>query len=347
MVMCDYIQRSSLPEFRFHKRLVYKEGAIRILLFILGVVLATFSTPIGWAQGYPTKPIRMLVPFPPGGAVDLITRVTAPQVTKSFGQQVVVDNRAGGGGTIATEMLVRSKPDGYTLMMASGAYSANAALHKLTYDPLNDIQPITQIGETGLIVVVSPSGPIKSLKDLIAFAKTNPGKLNYGSSGTGGITHLAIELFKLESNTDLTHVPYKGMGPALTALMGGEIDVTFGSIPSTISYVKSGQLRAIAVTGAKRSGALPDVPTVDETVTGFDAVNWFGIIGPKGISQDVVTTWGKEIGKVLQTSEMKIQMAREGLEPTGGSPDQFRNAIRREVDNWKKVVKEAKITIAD
>jgi tripartite-type tricarboxylate transporter receptor subunit TctC len=310
------------------------------------LLLAAFA-PAAWAQQpYPSKPIRLLVPFAPGGGVDLISRVIGPQITKSFGQQVVVDNRPGGGGTIAAETVVRADPDGYTLLMASGAYSANAALYNLPYDPLADIQPIVRIGETGFIIVVRPALPVKTVKELIAHAKANPGKLNYGSSGTGGIQHLATELFKLETKTQMTHVPYKGMGPALTANIGGEIDLTFGSIPSTQPHVRSGRLRAIAVTSAKRSSALPDVPTASETVPGFEVVNWFGIVGPKGMHKSTVTRLNTEVGKALRSDEMKAQMATEGVEPDGGPPEQFLHAIRREIQDWKRVVKEAKITAA-
>ncbi len=306
---------------------------------------AAVAASSAWAQGYPFKPIRLIVPFAPGGGTDIMSRVIAQRVSESLGQPVVVDNRAGGGGTIGAEMAVRASRDGYTLIMVSGSYGPNAAVYKLPYDPVGDIQPVIMIGETGLVVASHPAVPVKNVKDLVAYAKANPGKLNYGSVGTGSITHLAIELFKLEAKVDLTHVPYKGMGPVLNALIGAEVELTFGSMVATVPQVKSGRLRAIGVTTSQRSSALPGVPTVGETVAGYEVVHWYGIWGPKGVSRDIVTRWHKEVAKVLRTDEMKSRMAGEGLEPAGGPPEQLLNVIRRDVEKWKKVVKEAKITI--
>jgi len=308
--------------------------------------LAAVAASSAWAQRYPFKPIRLIVPFAPGGGTDIMSRVIAQRVSESLGQPVVVDNRAGGGGTIGAEMAVRASPDGYTLIMVSGSYGPNAALYKLPYDPVGDIQPIIMIGETGLVVALHPAVPVKSVKELVAHARANPGKLNYGTPGTGSITHLAVELFKLEAKVDFTHVPYKGMGPVLNALIGAEIELTFGSMVATVPQVKSGRLRAIGVTTAQRSGALPDVPTVGETVTGYETVHWYGIWGPKGLSKGIVARWNEEVATVLRTDEMKRQMTREGLEPVSGRPEQLLNVIRRDVEKWKKVVKEAKITIA-
>lgn len=304
------------------------------LLFVAGGV---------HAQKYPTKPIRLLVPFAPGGGTDIVARVIAQKASESLGQSVVVDNRPGGGGTIGAETAVRANPDGYTLIMVSGSYGTNAALYKLPYDPLNDIQPIIMIGESGFVVALHPSVPIKSAKELIAYTKANPAKLNYASTGTGGITHLSTELFSLMAGIKMTHIPYKGTGPALNDLIGGQIQLLFGSMPSTIPHVKAGRLRGIGVTTPKRTGALPDMPTVSETVPGYEVVLWWGMLGPKGLSKDIVALWNREVAKVLQTDEMKSRMAGEGLEPAGGPPEQFLNVIRRDVAKWIKVVSEAKI----
>lgn len=304
------------------------------LLFVAGSV---------HAQKYPTKPIRLLVPFAPGGGTDIVARVIAQKASESLGQSVVVDNRPGGGGTIGAETAVRANPDGYTLIMVSGSYGTNAALYKLPYDPLNDIQPIIMIGESGFVVALHPSVPIKSAKELIAYTKANPDKLNYASTGTGGITHLSTELFSLMAGIKMTHIPYKGTGPALNDLIGGQIQLLFGSMPSTIPHVKAGRLRGIGVTTPKRTGALPDMPTVSETVPGYEVVLWWGMLGPKGLSKDIVALWNREVAKVLQTDEMKSRMAGEGLEPAGGPPEQFLNVIRRDVAKWTKVVNEAKI----
>jgi len=295
------------------------------------------------AQNYPTRPIRLIVPFAPGGGTDIVARLIAQKTSESLGQTVVVDNRAGGGGTIGAETAVRANADGYTLIMVSGSYGTNAAVYKLPYDPVNDIQPIVMIGESGYVVALHPSAQIKSVKELITHAKANPGKLNFASTGTGGITHLSTELFNLMADIRMTHVPYKGTGPALNDLLGGQIQLLFGSMPSTIPHVKAGRLRGIGVSTPKRTGALPDMPTVGETVTGYEVVIWWGILGPKGLSKDIVSLWNKEVAKVLQTDEMRSRMAGEGIEPVGGPPEQFLNAIRRDVETWKKVVKAGNI----
>jgi tripartite-type tricarboxylate transporter receptor subunit TctC len=297
-------------------------------------------------QNYPIRPIRLIVPYPPGGGTDIMARVISLRVSESLGQPVVVDNRPGAGGSTGTEMAVRAEPDGYTLIMVAGSYSAGAALYKPPYDPVNDIQPIVLIGEVGLAVTLHPAMPIKSVKELIAYARTNPGKLNYGSAGAGTVMHLAGELFKLEGKVDLTHVPYKGGGPVMNALIGGEIQLCICSTVPSIPHVKAGRLRVIAVTTGKRSMLLPDLPTVSETVPGYEVIHWYGMWGPKGMPREIVARWNKEVAIVLQSEEMKKRLAGEGLEPAGGPPDQFLQTIRRDVEKWKKVVREAKITVA-
>ena len=217
---------------------------------------------------YPSKPVRLIVPFAPGGGTDIVARALAQKLTESLGQSFVVDNRAGGGGTIGAETTVRAAPDGYTLAMVSGSYAANAAIFKLPYDPVNDITPISLLGETGFMVTLHPSVQAKTIKELIALAKASPNSLNYASTGTGGITHLATELFNLMAGTKMTHVPYKGTGAALTDLLGGQVQLIFGSMPSMVPQNKSGKLRGIAVTTAKRIAAVPDMPTVGETLHG-------------------------------------------------------------------------------
>ncbi len=316
------------------------------LAAVFGGLMLSFPRAPAEAQQYPSRPIRLIVPFAPGGGTDIMARVIAQLMSESLGQPVIVDNRAGGGGTIGPEIAVRANPDGYTLIVVSGSYGANAALYKLPYDPLNDIQPIIMMGETGLMVASHPTVPTKSVKELIAYAKASPGKLNYGSAGTGSIAHLSAELFKLDAKVDLTHVPYKGSGPVLTALIGGETHIAFSSMVPAIPHVKAGRLRAIAVTTARRSSALPDVPTVGESVAGYEVIHWYGLWGPKGLSKDIVRRWNNEVAIALQTAEMKSRMAAEGLEPVGGPPEQFLKSIRRDVEKWKRVVRETKITVA-
>ena len=297
-------------------------------------------------QKYPTKPIRLMTAFAPGGGSDILARIIAPQLHEALGQPVVVDNRPGGGGTLGAGMAIRAQPDGYTIIIVSASFGANPALHNLPYDSVTDISPIILVGTTGLLATVHPSVPIKTMKELIAHAKANPGKLNFGSAGVGGLGHLAQELFQLQTGVKVAHVPYKGSGPVMTALLSGEVDSSFSSMVPSIPHVKAGRLRPIAVTIPKRSPALPDVPTVGETVPGYEVTHWYGIWGPKGISNDIVTRLNSEIAKVLNTAAMKKWMAQEGLQPAGGPPDEFRQRIKSDVEKWKKVVKEAKIVIA-
>jgi tripartite-type tricarboxylate transporter receptor subunit TctC len=292
---------------------------------------------------YPTKPIRLIVPFAPGGGTDIVARALAQKLTESLGQSVVVDNRAGGGGTIGAEMAVRATPDGYTMIMVSASYSTNAAIFKLPYDPVNDVTPIALIGESGFMVALHPSVPAKSIKELIALAKAKPNSLNYASTGTGGITHLSTELFDMMADIKMTHVPYKGTGAALTDLLGGHVQLIFGSMPSMVPQNKMGKLRGIAVSTAKRNNAVPDMPTVAETVPGYESVLWYACWGPKNLPKEIVTRWNTDIAKAIKAPDMQERMAGEGLDPAGGPPQQFRDVLNRDVPKWRKVVKEAHI----
>ena len=320
---------------------------MKTVLLWVSAALLSVAAPGAWAQGYPTKPIRLIVPFPPGGGTDILARVIAPQVSETLGQPVIVDNRPGGGGTLGAGIAVRADPDGYTLILVSGSYGANAALHDLPYNSVIDIAPIILIGTTGLVVTMHPSVRIKTITELIAHARANPGKLNFGSAGTGGLGHLAQELFRLHTKVDITHIPYKGTGPVMNALLSGEVDSSFSSLVPSIPHVKAGRLRAIAVTTPKRSRAIPDVPTVSETVPGYDVTHWYGMWGPRGMPREIVTRWNREVAKVLRSDAMKKWLAGEGLEPAGGPPEEFLDRIRSDVDKWKKVVKAAKITSID
>ena len=313
------------------------------LLVVAGLCAA--AIPGARAQGYPSKPIRLVVPFPPGGGVDILARVVAQRASESLRQPIVVDNRPGAGGTIGVETAVRAQPDGYTLAIVNSNYSATAAVQKLPYDPVSDVQPIILLGETGLVLVVHAAMPVRSMGEFVAHARAIPGKLNYGSVGPGSLTHLALELFKLETRTQITHVPYKGGSPALNAVIGGEVQLTAISMVPTIPHVKAGRLRALGVTTGKRLMALPDVPAIAEVVPGYEANHWYGIWGPKGMSRDIVARWNREVAKVLQSEEMKGRLAEEGVEPAGGQPEQFLRTIRRDVEKWQRVVREMKITV--
>ena len=295
------------------------------------------------ADAYPTKPIRMIVPFAPGGGTDIVARAMAQKLTESLGQSVIVDNRAGAGGTIGAETAVRSVPDGYTLAMVSGSYAANAALFKLPYDPVNDVTPISLIGQTGFLVSLHPSVAAKTVKEFIALCKAKPGGINYASTGTGGITHLATELFAIMADVKMTHIPYKGTGPALIDLLGGQVQMMVGALPAMVPQHKTGKVRGIAVTTSKRNGAVADVPTVAETVLGYEAILWYAFFGPKNLPKDVVALLNGEITKAISTPEMKDRMASEGLDPVGGPPSQFGEVLKRDVPKWTKVVKDANI----
>jgi tripartite-type tricarboxylate transporter receptor subunit TctC len=309
-------------------------------------IALVFATPGTAAQqGYPNKPIRVIVPFAPGGGTDTLVRLLGPQVSETLGQTIIADNRPGGGGSVGAGIAVRAEPDGYTLILVSGSYGANAALHDLPYDSVTDITPILLIGETGLVVTMFPGSPIKSIKDLIAYAKANPGKLHFGSAGVGGLGHLAQELFRLHTGVDITHVPYKGTGPVMTALLSGEVQSSFSSLVPSMPHIKAGRLRPIGVTPPRRSPALPDVPTIGETVPGYEVVHWYGLWGPKGLPRDMVMRLNREFAKVLSTDAMKKWFANEGMEPAGGPPEQFRNRIKGDVEKWKKLVREANITV--
>jgi tripartite-type tricarboxylate transporter receptor subunit TctC len=312
------------------------------------VLLAAAAVPgQSWAQrdGYPNKSIRMLVPFAPGGGTDIVARTIAQKTTEAFGQSVVVDNRPGAAGTIACEMTVRAAPDGYTVIMVSGSYATNAALYKLPYDPVNDITPIAVIGESGFILALHPSVPITGVKELIAYEKAKPNSLNYASTGTGGITHLATELFNQMAGTRMAHVPYKGTGPAMNDLLGGQVQVLFGAMPALVPQIKANRLRGIGVTTAKRVGAVPNLPAIAEIVPGYEAVLWYAAWGPKGLSKTVVSKWNSEIDRIVRTPEMKERMASEGVEPIGGPPERLRDTLRRDVPKWVEVVKKGNIKV--
>ncbi len=296
-------------------------------------------------QNYPTKPIRLIVPFPAGGQTDIVVRTLAHKLTETFKQQVVVDNRAGGGGTIGAEIAVKTTPDGYSFVAVSTSYASNAALYKLPYDPLKDIEPIAMIGEIANLMTVNPSSSFASVKELIVYAKANPGKLNYGSGGIGSGNHLATELFNQMTGTQMTHVPYKGATSAASDLMSGEIQLIVGGLPGLIPHVKSKRLRGIGVTSDKRSSALPEIPTVAETVPGYVAVSWAAILGPKGLPKSIVARWNSEINRILQLPDVRARLTADGLELIGGPPEHLRDRLHHDVAMWQKVVRTANIKL--
>ncbi len=289
--------------------------------------------------------MRVLVASSPGSAADIVARIVTQKLPEAFGQQIVIDNRAGAGGNLGAEIAARAAPDGYTLFLASPAHAINASLQaKPTYDLVRDFAPVSLLTTGAYVVVVNPRVPVKSIKELIAYAKAQPGKLNYASAGTGNATHLAGELFRILTGVNIVHVPYKGSGPAITELLGGQVDLMFSNLTAALPDVQSGKLRALAVTGPKRSAAAPQLPTVAEAgVPGYEVTSWFGVLGPAGTRSDIVKKLNSDFVRVLQTNEVKERLATQGAEPVGSTPEQFAAHIRAELARWSKVIKAAGI----
>jgi tripartite-type tricarboxylate transporter receptor subunit TctC len=300
--------------------------------------------PAAVGQNYPTRPIRVIVPFAPGGGTDLIGRLIAAKLGEALRQQVVVDNRGGASGMLGTEVAVRSAPDGYTFVLVSAGYPVNAAIASPKFDSLEDVTPVIQVGKGPFLVVVHPSMPVRSMRNLIDFTRARPGEINYASSGTGSILHMATELFLHTAKLRMTAIPYKGTGPALTETIAGQTQVLFGSIAATLPHAKSGRLRAIAVTSAKRVVAEPDIPTIAESgVPGYDVNNWHGLLGPRGVPRPIVDRLNAEVNTALRLREVEERLLSDGVSPAGGTPEAFRREIQREIEQWRKVAVAANI----
>jgi tripartite-type tricarboxylate transporter receptor subunit TctC len=294
------------------------------------------------AQQYPNRPVRMIVGFPPGGAADILARLVAQPLTEAFGQQFVVDNRGGAGGLIATETAARAHPDGHTLMFTSIPHVINPHLHrKVGYDAVRDFAPIVQVVSAPLIMATNTSFPAKSVKDLIALARAKPGQINYASGGSGASSHLAMELFKTMAKVDLVHIPYKGTGPIITELIGGQINVTIASAVPLTPQIKAGKLRGLGVTSPKRSPSFPDLPAIAETVPGYEVINWFGLLAPAGTPKAIVARINKELNAALASPDMRSRIAAQGADVAGGTPEEFARLIQSDLAKWAKVVKES------
>ncbi len=294
------------------------------------------------AQTFPNKPIRLVCPFPPGGAVDIASRAVAHELTQSLGQPVTVDNRPGAGGNIGAEIVAKSPADGYTLLMTtSGIMAINPALYsKLPFDPLKDFSPVSMVVSLNNVLVVNPSLPFKSVKDVIAAAKAQPGKLTYASSGNGTSIHLSGELFKSMAGVDMLHIPYKGSAPAVTDLLAGQVNMMFDNIPSSLPHIKAGKLRALAVTGSKRSQLLPDLPTIAEAgVPGYDSYVWFGVVAPAGTPADMVQKLNAAIAKAAASPAFRGRLTEQGYDIVTSTPEQMTDSIRGELAKWGKIVK--------
>ena len=297
-----------------------------------------------WAQTYPTRPVRLVVGFPPGGGTDITARLIGQWLSERLGQQFVIENRPGAGSNIATEGVARAAADGYTLLLVSAAHAINATLYdRLNYNFLRDIAPVAGIIRVPNVMEVNPSLPPKSVSEFIAYAKANPGKVNYASGGNGTAQHLSGELFKMMTGVVMVHVPYRGDAPALTDLIGGQVQVMFGSIPPSVEHIRAGKLRALAVTTATRSEALPDIPTVSDFVPGYEASAWYGIGAPRNTPAEIVDKLNKEINAALSDPKIKARLADLGGTVLSGSPADFGKLIADETEKWGKVIRAANI----
>ncbi len=315
----------------------------RLFVGLVGGMLAGAIASAVHAQAYPGKTIRFVVGFAPGGSTDIVARLIAQELGKNIGQQVLVDNRTGAGGIIATEVLAKSPPDGYTILACTtGTFAIQPFMYaKLPYNVEKDIVPVTQTGSLPYIIVVHPSLPVKNVKEFIAFAKARPGQLNYASSGVGTGSHLAAAYFDNAAGINVTHVPYKGTGQAMGDLLGGQVVMMFDQPVSSLPHVRAGKLKMLGISSLKRFPTLPDVPTIAESgVPGFDAVSWSGVCVPGGTPKEIVNKLQQEIAKVLQVPELKTRLLNDGIEPIGNTPEQFTEHTKKEAVKWSKVVKD-------
>ncbi len=315
--------------------------------FSLAAAAATVaSAPPGWAQSYPAKPVRLIIPFPPGGATDILGRVLAQKLGDLLGQQVVVENRPGAGGAIGSELAAKAPPDGHTILLATvSTHSIGPALNpKTPYDVKRDFAPVIQMADATNVLIVSPTLPVNNLRELIAHAKANPGKLNFSSSGNGTIVHMTGEMFKMATGTFIVHIPYKGTALAIPDLISGQIALMFDNISSALPHIKSGKVKTLAISSLKRSALVPDVPTMDEAgMKGFESNTYFGVFAPAGTPAAIVQRLNAEINKALQTQDFRERLAVHGAEPVGGTPEQFARVIERETVKYAAVIKRAGI----
>ena len=314
---------------------VFKRGLITAIS-----VLLAFVTHGAFSQAYPAKPIRMIVPFPPGGGSDIIARISAQKLVEAMGQQVLIDNRPGAGGSVGAELGVKAPADGYTLTLIAASYTVGPSMYKLTFDAVNDITPVIQLSQGPFLLVVHPSLPVRTSKELIALAKSRPGQLSYASSGTGSGTHLASELFLGMAGIRVLHVPYKGTAPALNDTIAGNVQMHWGSMASALPHAKSGRLRGIGVSTPARSPAAPAIPTISESgLPGYEVILWHGLIAPKNLPQPILSRLNSELNTALKSKDMEERLAADGVAPAGGTPAQFQAEIRKGVEMWSVVVK--------
>ncbi|MCX7137741.1 MAG: tripartite tricarboxylate transporter substrate binding protein [Proteobacteria bacterium] len=334
---------------------------VRIAALAAGALCACVAV----AQNYPVKPVRVIVSFPPGSGADIVCRTITPRLTEAYGQQFVVDNRAGASGNLGSELAARAVPDGYTLLFTPASVASSQALYtKLGYNLQKDLEPISIIASAPFVLVVHPSLPVKNVKDLIAMAKAKPGQLLYASTGNGGSPHLASELFKMQAKIDIVHIPYKGTPPAVTDLIAGQVSMMFANTLSVLPYVNSGRLRALAISSAKRSAAAPQLPTIAETgmpgfeasaaapqlptiaeagKPGFEASTWFGMLAPTGTPKDIVVRLNRELRKIVQTKTVNDALIAQGADPIGSSAEEFQARIKSDIEKWTRTIKAANV----
>jgi tripartite-type tricarboxylate transporter receptor subunit TctC len=317
-------------------------GNIHVTRRLAALLLSLFSTAV-LAQAYPQKPIRMVVGYAPGGPNDTQARLIGEKLTASLGQQVIVDNRAGATGIIGTTFVAKSPPDGYTLMLISAGHTIIGNFQKLPFHPIDDFTPVTQVSSSPFVLVVHPSLPVRSVSGLIQLAKTRPGQLTYASAGNGSSLQTAMELFNSMAGVKMVHVPYKGGGPATIDLIAGHVQLMMNNAVGSLPAARAGKLRALGVTSAKRSAAAPELPTIGETLPGYEADAWYGVIAPRGTPAAIVSTLRTEIAKSLHNPEVRQRLAALGLEPVGGTPQEFGAFLQNEIVKWAKVVKDANI----
>lgn len=334
------VRAVSLAAVRDNRMSLEKMALAALLVF--GAVCTAFAQNKGAAADYPAKPIRVIVPFAPGGGLDITTRLIGQKLTEKWGQNIVVDTRPGAATVVGTQVAAQAPADGYTLLMITTTFAINPGLRKnLPYDPLKDFTPITQLNAQPNIVLVNPSSPVKSVKDLIALAKSKPGELTFATPGAGSAPHLTAEMFKRMAGVDMIHVPYKGIPPAVTDVIGGRVAMLFTTTISAAPHVNSGKLRALAVTSGSRLPSMADVPTIGETIAGYRAEAFQGVIAPAGVPRPVIEKLGAEIAAIVKSKEISDRFARDGAVAVGSSPKEFSAFIRDETAKWKKVIADA------
>jgi tripartite-type tricarboxylate transporter receptor subunit TctC len=326
-----------------------ESGRRGFLKRLAGAAAVPFVSPAYGQSAYPNKTIKIIAPVQPGGGVDLVARTIADRLGRVLGQSIIVDNQSGGGGVVGSMATARAAPDGYTLMVGYvGTHGTNPAVRKLPYDAVKDFTPIAMIGGTPNILIVPPSVPVNTLPEFVAYVKANPGKLSYGSSGPGTLTHLAMEQLKVAADLDVVHVPYRGIGPAITDILGGQTQALFPGLAAALPHIKAGKMKPLAITGTRRHPLVPEVPTFEESgYKGFDGVQWYGIVGPANLPAPIVKQLNEEINKLLASPDLRERLSSEALEPMPMTPEQFGRYMRDDIAKWSKLAKDRNIQISD